>query len=167
MKKIQVLFVCKGNICRSPTAQGTFQKLLNDKNLRQSIIIDSAGTHDYHIGKSPDERAQKAASAMGIDIGGLVGRQVSTEDFDKFDYIIAMDKANLAILNDLCPSTQKHKLSLFLSFAPDVKCEDVPDPFWGDGKDFEIAFTMIKTASLGLLDDIKKKHLREVAEETI
>jgi len=155
---VKVLFVCLGNICRSPTAEGVFTKLVNDKELADKISIDSAGTGDYHIGKSPDLRAQEAALKRGINIDHLAARQVSPNDFEKFDYIVAMDKSNYANLQIVCPAEHKQKLHLFLQFAPELETEEVPDPYFGGKSGFEHVLNLVETASERLLTHIQQHH---------
>ncbi len=158
-KKVKVLFVCMGNICRSPTAHGVFEHLVNEGELSQYIEIDSAGTHAYHVGNPPDARAQEIANKRGFDLSHLKARQVEENDFPYYDYILAMDKDNYELLDQACPDEFKNKLSLFLDFAPDHPLSEVPDPYYGGKKGFENVFDMVNTASLGLLDDIKKRYL--------
>lgn len=154
---VKVLFVCLGNICRSPTAEGVFRHLVLSEGLGSQIQIDSAGTHAYHVGEPPDPRAQEAARGRGIDISSLRGRQVKTEDFNAFDYILAMDDENYRNLKAKCPDGATDKLSMFLDFAPHLGAREVPDPYYHGG--FDAVYDMIEAASRGLLDDIRKKHL--------
>ncbi len=148
-----------GNICRSPTAEGVFRHIVNEHKLQKRVITDSAGTHAYHVGEPPDRRAQTTAKNRGIDISDLSARRVTVSDFNKFDYVLAMDRDNYAILGELCPPGLEKKLSLFLDFAPSVKVSEVPDPYYGGGKGFEVVFDMVEQASHGLLQDIKDKYL--------
>ena len=155
---IKVLFVCMGNICRSPTAEGVFRHIVAEQGLQGSIVTDSAGTHAYHVGEQPDRRAQSTAKSRGIDLSDLSARRVLAVDFEKFDYVLAMDNDNYANLEELCPTGLDDRLSLFLDFAPAVQTSEVPDPYYGGVKGFEVVFDMVEQASLGLLQDIKKKH---------
>lgn len=157
MEKIKVLFVCMGNICRSPTAEGVFTKLVQDKKLAHHFSIDSAGTHAYHVGDAPDTRAQRAAKNRGIDISHLRGRKVVFGDFDDFDFVLAMDDDNHSILMQACPAHHQHKVHYFLSFAPHLKIREVPDPYYGNGDGFERVLDMIEAASEGFL-----QHLYEI-----
>ncbi|WP_457671682.1 low molecular weight protein-tyrosine-phosphatase [Thiolapillus sp.] len=157
--KVGVLFVCMGNICRSPTAHGVFRQLARDEGLEQRIEIDSAGTHAYHVGSSPDPRAQAAAASRNIDLSDLRGRQVETGDFHRFDYILAMDNENLGILGNLCPVGAEEKLHLFMDFAPDYGMWEVPDPYYGGDRGFDQVFDMIEQASRGLMEEIRQRHL--------
>ena len=156
-EKIRVLFVCMGNICRSPTAEGVFRKLVSDEGMGNVIEIDSAGTHAYHVGHEPDRRAQLAAQQRGIDLSELRARQVMLIDFESFDYILAMDASNYEVLLAQSPAHAKSKINLFMSFAPSRKEQEVPDPYYGGQRGFEIVFDMIEDASNGLLDDIRKR----------
>lgn len=152
---IKVLFVCLGNICRSPTAHGTFRKLVKDNKLEKFIFVDSAGTAPYHVGKSPDSRARSTAKSRGIEISDLRARQVKKADFKEFDYIIPMDKENLADLMAICPEEDRGKIKLFLSFAKDSRFEEVPDPYYGGQAGFELVFDLAQQASEGLLEYIQ------------
>lgn len=153
---IKVLFVCLGNICRSPTAQGVFAKKLVDKNLKGMIQVDSAGTGDWHKGKAPDPRAIAAASAKGYDISGLRARAVGLDDFNTFDFIMAMDHENLANLRAMCPTDFKGEMGLFLDYAED----EVPDSYYEDekGQGFLRVLTLVEKASAGLITHILRRH---------
>jgi len=151
MKKIKVLFVCMGNICRSPTAEGVFTKLVHDQKLAQHFSIDSAGTHAYHIGDAPDGRSQAAALNRGIDISHLRGRKVVFGDFEDFDFVLAMDDANHLILMAACPPHLQYKIHYFLNYAPQLNIREVPDPYYGSGNGFERVLDMIEAASEGFL----------------
>lgn len=155
MTKTKVLFVCMGNICRSPTAEGVFRRLVMEEGLEHLIHIDSAGTHDYHIGKPPDRRAQTAAAGRGYDLSPLRGRQVGHRDFSEFDYVLAMDQDNLANLQRVCPGDQRHKLRLFLSFSEQFKDQEVPDPYYGGAQGFDLVLDMVEDAARGLLQAIR------------
>jgi len=154
---VNVLFVCLGNICRSPTAEGVFRDLVEREGLSDTIHIDSAGTHAYHIGEPPDGRAQAEAKRRGIDISGLRGRQARAADFKDFDYVLAMDRSNHENLLSICPLDMEQRLSMFLDFAPDVDRREVPDPYYEGG--FDSVYDMIEQAAQGLLADIRAKHL--------
>jgi protein-tyrosine phosphatase len=158
-KKIKVLFVCMGNICRSPTAHGVFRQLVIDENLVEYIEIDSAGTHAYHVGNPPDSRAQQTAHSRGIDLSDLTARQARSEDFHEFDYVLAMDTDNFRGLKAICPAGREERLYMFLDFAPNVKAKEVPDPYYGGPSGFEKVFDMVDEASRGLLEDIKSRYL--------
>lgn len=153
--KISVLFVCMGNICRSPTAEAVFRYYVENAGLSKFIQIDSAGTHDYHIGHQPDRRSQHAAAQRGYDMSRLRGRQVAVEDFEQFDYVLAMDKANLAILQYLAPRGCKSRLGLFLEYARYQSQREVPDPYYGGDQGFELVLDMVEDAAQGLLQHIR------------
>ncbi|MBI1421859.1 MAG: low molecular weight phosphotyrosine protein phosphatase [Gammaproteobacteria bacterium] len=163
MRKVKVLFVCMGNICRSPTAHGVFRSLVQERKLQTVIDIDSAGTHAYHVGEAPDRRAQSTAKARGVDLSDLRARPVNLKDFDQFDYILAMDEDNYAILLNQCPQEAQEKVKLFLSFAPHLNRREVPDPYYGGLKSFENVYDMIEHAAKGLLADIEQRHLPKSA----
>jgi protein-tyrosine phosphatase len=155
---IKVLFVCMGNICRSPTAEVVFRHYVESAGLSESILIDSAGTHDYHIGHAPDARSQLAAAQRGYDMNHLRGRQVGREDFERFDYVLAMDRANLAILQYLAPRGHKKQLGLFLDYARHHNEREVPDPYYGGEQGFERVLDMIEDAAQGLLQHIQQQR---------
>jgi protein-tyrosine phosphatase len=155
-KPVKVLFVCMGNICRSPTAEGVFKRVVEKAGLTDRIISDSAGTGDYHIGEAPDPRAQSAALGRGYDLSPLCARQVNPRDFSEFDYVLAMDETNLRQLKRLCPPEHAGKVKLFMEFAGEETAREVPDPYYGGAQGFERVLDMVEQASKGLLE-----HLRE------
>ncbi|OGS93562.1 MAG: phosphotyrosine protein phosphatase [Gallionellales bacterium GWA2_59_43] len=157
-KKTSVLFVCMGNICRSPTAEAVFRHYVENAGLSEHIHIDSAGTHDYHIGEPPDARTQRAAQQRGYDMSTLRGRQVGAADFDRFDYVLAMDHANLAILQRLAQQGGGDP-QLFLEYAKHHKEREVPDPYYGGADGFERVLDMVEDAAEGLLQHIRERHL--------
>jgi protein-tyrosine phosphatase len=150
-----MLFVCMGNICRSPTAEGVVRQLLAERAPELRVQLDSAGTHGYHVGEPPDARAVEAASRRGIDIGGLRARRVRREDFDRFDLILAMDRENLKRLQELRPEQSKAQLRLMLDFAPDAALEEVPDPYYGGAAGFEQVLDLLEDAAEGLLQALR------------
>ena len=154
---VSVLFVCMGNICRSPTAEAVFRTCVEKAGLAQDILIDSAGTHDYHIGDPPDTRAQHAASRRGYDMSALRGRQVEAADFIRFDYVLAMDRDNLAILQRLRPGNAESHLGLFLEFASRHSQRELPDPYYGGADGFERVLDMVEDAAEGLLQHIRQQ----------
>lgn len=156
-KTASLLFVCTGNICRSPTAEGVFRALAEREGL--PVRVDSAGTHDYHVGEPPDRRAAAHARERGYDISGLRARQVAPEDFERFDLLLAMDRGHLARLRQLSPQAQRHKLRLFLDFAG-LQEADVPDPYYGGAEGFEQVLDMIEAASRGLVVHVRTYLLR-------
>ena len=155
MSELRVLFVCMGNICRSPTAQGMFEQLVNEAGLDQRISIDSAGTHAYHVGEPPDNRAAQAASRRGVDLSQQKARRVQSSDFQHFDYVLAMDSSNLEDLLEICPDEHVQKVRLFLDYA-DIEQREVPDPYYGGTQGFERVLDIVETASQGLLKELQK-----------
>ena len=156
---VKILFVCLGNICRSPTAEGVFRQVVQRAALTELITIDSAGTHAYHVGDPPDARAQAAAARRGIDLSGLRGRQAIARDIKEFDYILAMDRENLSNLRAICPPGLENKLRLFLEFAAARPEKEVPDPYFGGESGFDRVLDMIEDAADGLLVHIRTHHL--------
>ena len=158
MSTIKVLFVCMGNICRSPTAEGVFTKLVKDKKLEHRFTIDSAGTHAYHIGEAPDLRSQRVAAERGVQLSHLRARKVIMGDFDEFDYLLAMDDDNYSILMNACPEHHRHKVRYFLDFAPELKQREVPDPYYGGQYGFERVLDMVEAASEGFLSHLHSSN---------
>jgi protein-tyrosine phosphatase len=156
--KIKVLFVCMGNICRSPTAEAVFRHYVENAGLSGHILIDSAGTHDYHIGDPPDLRTQRAAQQRGYDMSTLRGRQAGETDFHRFDYVLAMDRANLAILQRITPPGSATQARLFLEYARHHAEREVPDPYYGGADGFERVLDMVEDAAQGLLEEIRQRH---------
>ncbi len=159
--KVKVLFVCMGNICRSPTAEAVFRQYVADAGLSEHILIDSAGTHDYHIGEPPDMRTQRAARQRGYDMSALRGRQVGVADFGRFDYVLAMDRANLAILQRLAKQGGGDP-HLFLEYARRHAEREVPDPYYGGEEGFGLVLNMVEDAAEGLLQHIRERHLQDI-----
>lgn len=154
---IKVLFVCMGNICRSPTAEGVFRHMVEQIESGHRIAIDSAGTHAYHVGNPPDTRSQDAALRRNIDLSSQRARRVSSDDFLEFDYVIAMDESNKDDLLSICPAGYEERIYLFLDFA-DAEESEVPDPYYGQGRGFEIVLNLVEDASAGLLKHIRENH---------
>lgn len=152
----KILFVCLGNICRSPTAEGVLRAVAAGEAPQLALEIDSAGTANYHIGAPPDPRSQRAAMARGIDISGLRARQVSAADFERFDLILAMDRENLSDLEEMKPRGARTAPTLFLDYAPELKLRDVPDPYYGNAAAFETVLDLTAAASRGLLAALQK-----------
>lgn len=146
-----VLFVCMGNICRSPTAEGVFRALVAREAPGWPVHVDSAGTHAYHVGEPPDRRSVAAAAARGYDLSGLRARQVIREDFERFDLLLAMDGDNLARLHALAPSGLSARACLLLDYAPHQPLRHVPDPYYGGPRGFEQVLDLIEEASRGVL----------------
>lgn len=149
-----VLFVCLGNICRSPTAHGVFQELVNERQLQSRIEVDSAGTGAWHVGEAPDQRASAAALARGYDLSSLRARAVTPADFSLFDYILAMDQQNLANLQAMMPPGYAGRLGLFLDYHPHPLLVEVPDPYYGGEAGFDQVLDLVEEASSGLLREI-------------
>jgi protein-tyrosine phosphatase len=152
--KFGVLFVCTGNICRSPTAEAIFRKLATDAGMAGAVTADSAGTHGYHVGEPPDPRAQKAAAKRGYDLSALRARTIEGADFRSFDLILAMDQEHHAILSRIAGSSAEHKLKLMMSYARRFKERDVPDPYYGGPQGFERVLDMLEDAAKGLLESL-------------
>jgi protein-tyrosine phosphatase len=156
---VKVLFVCLGNICRSPTAEGVFRAIVDEAGLGDLVKIDSAGTSGWHIGDPPDERGQRAALTRGYDLSQQRARKVGRRDFETFDYIIGMDSRNVADLSAMAPAGTRDKVSLFLAFAPETGEREIPDPYYGGPDGFDQVLDLVEAASRGLLADIRARHL--------
>ena len=153
--KTKILFVCMGNICRSPTAEGSFRSIVSKQDLSDSFEIDSAGTHAYHIGNPPDSRSQQTARKYGIDLSNQKARQVHEIDFYYYDYIIAMDTDNIQILRSIRPADSQSQIKLLLDYLPDTSFQSVPDPYF-EGK-FDEVFEMVYEACTSFLESLVKK----------
>ncbi|MGO4302658.1 low molecular weight protein-tyrosine-phosphatase [Cupriavidus sp. RAF12] len=151
MKKFAILMCCMGNICRSPTAEGVLRAKLSAAGLSDRVELDSAGTHDYHLGRAPDARTQRHALRRGYDLSALRARLVDRADFDRFDLVLAMDHANLASLRSLRPEIGDDKLRLLMSFATQHGAEEVPDPYYGEGDGFERVLDYVEDACDGVI----------------
>ncbi|HYE00880.1 MAG TPA: low molecular weight protein-tyrosine-phosphatase, partial [Alphaproteobacteria bacterium] len=145
----RVLFVCTGNICRSPTAEAVFRHMVEAAGLAGRIEADSAGTHGYHLGEAPDPRAVEHGARRGYDLAPLRARTVDRQDFQDFDLLLAMDRAHLAWLQRLAPQGLAHKAKLFLDFAPGIHPLDMPDPYYGEAEDFEYVIDLAEAAAKG------------------
>lgn len=156
MSQRSVLFVCTGNICRSPTAEGVFRKLVEDRGVAHQFVIDSAGTHDYHVGAAPDKRAIAAAQRRGVDLSAQRARQVTHEDFTRFDWVLVMDDHNYELLATDCPPAHRRKIRLFMEYAPNTGRRAVPDPYYGGVNAFEEVLDLVEQAAEGLLDELLK-----------
>ncbi len=154
---VRVLFVCMGNICRSPLAQGVFENALRREGLQSEVFVDSAGTGSWHAGSPPDERAQRSASSRGLDLSSQRARQIAREDCEGFDYVLTMDEANYRTVAALCRG--RAEVRPFLDFAGGSTETEVPDPFYGGPEGFEHVLDLVEAASEGLLEEIKKNHL--------
>ena len=160
MHKISILFVCMGNICRSPTAAGVFEKLLGERAPELVVEVDSAGTHAYHVGEAPDARARRAAERRGVDLSGQRARRVSVEDFERFDFVVAMDQLNRTVLMELCPPEYQGRIYLFLEFAPQLGRSDVPDPYYGGSNGFEHVLDLVEEASISFIEHLRRERDR-------
>ena len=160
---VSVLFVCTGNICRSPTAEAVFRKMVQDEGLEEVILIESAGTTDFHEGQAADARARETARGRGINMEDIRARRVTAEDFTSFNYLLAMDRSHLRELQSrgerLSAPVGAERLRLFMEFARAPALSEVPDPYYGDGDGFAQVFDMIEAASGGLLEEIRRTHL--------
>ena len=154
---MRILFVCMGNICRSPTVEGVFRRLAQERAPHLPLEIDSAGTHDYHVGEPPDSRAVSAAARRGIDLRGLRARQVSDADFERFDLILAMDRLNYVTLVERAPEEFRERIRLFMEFAVGREVDDVPDPYYGGPPGFEQVLDLAEEAAAGLLDEVTRQ----------
>jgi protein-tyrosine phosphatase len=155
----RVLFVCTGNICRSPTAEGIFRNLVAARGLTDRIDADSAGIGSWHAGEPPDARSQESAAARGVDISSQRARSVRPDDYANFDLILAMDSGHYRSLERSCPAAFADRVRLFMDYAPETGMTDVPDPYYGAGNGFTRVFDMIEIASMRLLSDIETRHL--------
>jgi protein-tyrosine phosphatase len=161
VKQVKVLFVCMGNICRSPTVEAVFRHQVKRAGLAHVVVADSAGTHGYHIGRPPDARAQQAAARRGYDLAPLRARQIDASDFTEFDFVLAMDETNLATLLEQCPPGQKRKVQLLGDYcAGDLKGCAVPDPYYGGRGDFERVLDLAENAAQSLLRHVRERLLQ-------
>lgn len=152
---LRILIVCTGNICRSPTAEGVLRAAVERRGLADRVQVASAGTHDYHVGEAPDARSVKHARRRGYDLSALRASQVAREDFDRFDYILAMDRGHLRILRSIAPPNARAKLGLFLEPSARWKGDDVPDPYYGGPEGFEEVLDMVEEAAERWLERIE------------
>jgi len=152
---IKVLFVCTGNICRSPTAEGVFRHLVEAAGLADALHADSAGTHGYHIGEAPDPRSIAAAKARGFDLSALRARRVHRDDFQAFDFILAMDREHFAHLEAMRPKDARAEVKLFLDYYPGGTLQDVPDPYYGDRRGFDHVLDLVEETSRILINSLK------------
>lgn len=154
---MKLLFVCMGNICRSPTAEAVFRHVLQQRAPDVSVEIDSAGTHDYHAGEAPDRRAIEAARRRGIDMSGLRARRVEAGDFERFDLLLVMDHDNLTELRRQAPPQFHERIRLFMEYAPEAHSRVVPDPYYGGHQGFEEVLDLLEQAAQGLLQEVLKR----------
>ena len=154
---INILFVCMGNICRSPSAEGFFARALQESAYQKQVSIDSAGTHSYHVGHAPDPRAIETAADFGVDISNLRARKVSSEDFENFDLIIAMDSENFHNLQAIQPSNSTASLKMMMEYHPEGQPVEVPDPYYGHVNGFVYMCELLQAATSGLLSDVEER----------
>ena len=157
MSRYAILFVCMGNICRSPTAHGVFRHKITHIRQAHSVVVDSAGTHNYHPGEPPDTRTQRHAAQRGYDLSDLRARQITDEDFARYDLILAMDWDNLALAQDLCPPAHAHKLRRMTEFCLQFDSPVVPDPYYGGSQGFEEVLDLVEDACEGLLRHVQRQ----------
>jgi protein-tyrosine phosphatase len=157
---MKILFVCLGNICRSPTAEVVFREIVAREAPDLRLEIDSAGTAAYHIGSPPDSRTRQAALRRGYDMSAQRARVIESQDFGRFDLILAMDRQNFETLRQRAPATAKPRIRLFLEFAPETDTTEVPDPYYGGPNGFEEVLDLVEAAARGLL-----QHVREEARQ--
>jgi protein-tyrosine phosphatase len=158
---VRVLFVCLGNICRSPIAQGVFENVLRREELEAEVFVDSAGTGTWHVGEPPDQRAQRSAASRGLDLSTQRARRIAPEDCETFDYVLTMDEENYRAVAALCRGSAV--VRPFLDFAKDTPEREVPDPFYGGPEGFEHVLDLVEEASEGLIEDIREHHLKDRA----
>jgi len=156
-EKTSILFVCMGNICRSPTAEGVFRHFVHEAGLAERVAVDSAGTHAYHVNEPPDRRARAAAERRGYSLDQIRARRVEAADYERFDYVIAMDRDNLTLLTEQSEVGHHDKIRLFLEFAQADE-DEVPDPYYGGATGFERVLDLVEDASRGLLETLKSRH---------
>jgi protein-tyrosine phosphatase len=150
----RILFVCMGNICRSPTAEGVFKQLVRQRSLDGEIEVDSAGTHGYHVGEAPDTRTQRAAASRGYDLSSIRARKVAPQDLEYFDLVLAMDRHNVDSLEAISAPEHREKIKLFMDYSKNFEDDEVPDPYYGLGHGFDLVLDMVEDASHGLLDEV-------------
>jgi protein-tyrosine phosphatase len=160
----RVLFVCMGNLCRSPSAEAVFRRQVELRGLSGRVLCSSAGTHDIYVGVLADGRARAAAARRGYDMSRLRGRLLSDEDFVRFDLILAMDRQNLAALQQRCPEQHAERLHLLMEFARSHDAQEVPDPYFGNAKAFELVLDMVEDACTGLLEHVRARYMQPPAD---
>lgn len=157
--KVKVMFVCMGNICRSPSAEAVFRYHVESSNLAHSVEVASSGTHNYHVGDSADPRSYKAALKRGVNISAHRAQHLKTEHFRDYDYILVMDDANYSHVTNLCPPQYLEKVHYFMDFAPQIGVREVPDPYLGGEEGFEHVLDLIEAATAGLMSEIRDRHI--------
>ena len=154
---VRILFVCTGNICRSPTAEGVFRHMMREKNIENWVEVASAGTHGYHVGEAPDQRAQKAAARRGYDLSRIRARKLAPQDIDYFDLILAMDRSSLESLRLICSPERSEHLGLFMDYSANFHEDEVPDPYYGSGQGFERVLDMVEDVNRVLIDRVRTR----------
>ncbi len=154
---MKILFICMGNICRSPTAEAVFSAVLRTEGAGLEVQVDSAGTHGYHVGEPPDSRAVAAAKRRGYEMAHLRARRVEPADFERFDLLLAMDDDNLAFLQRIAPAAEAGRARLLLDYAPGAGRREVPDPYYGGERGFEEVLDLVEEAARGLLDELRRR----------
>ena len=158
-KRFQILMVCMGNICRSPTAHGVMRELVQSRGLQARISVDSCGTHAYHVGDAPDPRSQQHALRRGYDLSDLRARQVCAADFGQADLILAMDAQNMALLRERCPAKHQHKLQMLTDYCQSLQANAVPDPYYGGASGFDQVLDLVEDSCAGVLAQLQHKRL--------
>lgn len=158
-KPFAVLMVCMGNICRSPSAHGVLRAMAHAKGWSSWFTVDSCGTHAYHVGEAPDRRSQKHALQRGYDLSDLRARQLTREDFSRFDLVLVMDHENMARAQALCPPAEHHKLHRLTEFCTSLRSAVIPDPYYGGDQGFKHVLDLIEDACQGVLTHVKEGHL--------
>lgn len=157
--KVKVMFVCMGNICRSPSAEAVFHYMAQTGGLRDYIEVASSGTHDYHVGGPADKRSHAAALSRGIDMTNHKAQHFKKEHCEQYDYIVVMDRVNHEHVMRHCPAEHQHKVHYFLDFAPQLNLKEVPDPYYGGADGFDNVLDLVEAASAGLLAEIRERHI--------
>lgn len=157
--KVKVMFVCMGNICRSPSAEAVFHYMVQTSGLRDFIEVASSGTHDYHVGGPADKRSHAAALNRGVDMSSHKAQHLKKDHFTYYDYLLVMDQNNYDHAIRLCPAEHQHKVYYFLDFAPQLNVKEVPDPYYGGEDGFEHVLDLIEAASAGLMAEIRERHI--------
>ncbi len=165
--ELRVLFVCSGNICRSPTADGVFRHLVMQAGFQDTVLVDSAGTLDYHVGSAPDRRSVRAAARRGYELGALRARQLASADYSEFDYLLAMDREHLTILQSSALPEHQDKIALMLDFSDRYRGNEVPDPYYGGPQGFEHVLDVIEDGATGLLNEISRRLASVSAESRL